>query len=75
MYIFDYLGAFYFWIWLKLISLFRNKSSPTFKDIIEGKNRYNEGDPVDAGAYGLKLKMIGVAVTMVILHLIVKSGI
>lgn len=75
MYLFDYLGAFYFWIWLKILSLFQTKKTPTFKDILNGKGRHNEGDTVDAGAYGLKLKIIGVIITMAILHLIVKSGI
>jgi hypothetical protein len=75
MYFFDYLGAFYYWIYLVTISKIRYKDAPSFSDIRKGTGRYNEGDIVDMGAYGLKLKMIGVSVTMLICWIIVKSGI
>ena len=75
MYLFNYLGAFYYWVWLNLWNSIRTKKRPTFKEILEGKDRYQEGDIVDMNAYGMKLKFIGFGITMVILHLIVKSGI
>ena len=75
MYLFDYLGAFYFWIAISIIRVIRAQEPPTFKDILSGKNKYNFNDPIDKGAYGIKLKMIGFIVTGIILHLIVKSGI
>ena len=75
MHFFDYLGAFYYWIYLVAINKISDKEAPKYSDIREGTGRYNEGDIVDMGAYGLKLKMIGVSVTMLICWIIVKSGI
>ncbi len=75
MYLFDYLGAVYYWLYLTILRKVQNKESPSFADIREGKGRYNEGDVVDQSAYGMKLKIIGVIVTMIILHLIVRPGI
>lgn len=75
MRLFDYLGAFYFWIYLVFITKIRNRKSPTFTDIRRGKDRYQNGDLIDLQAYYLKLKIIGFTVSMIILHLIVKSGI
>jgi hypothetical protein len=74
MYLFDYLGAIYYWIYLAAISKIRDRDAPKFSEIREGTGRYNKGDIVDMGAYGLKLKMIGVSVTMLICWIIVKSG-
>lgn len=75
MYLFDYLGAFYYWVFLVIRSKIRRRKAPAFSDIREGKGKYIKGNIVDKGAYGLKLKTIGVIITMLILHLIVKYGI
>tara|TARA_R110002020_G_scaffold397654_3_gene607767 strand:- start:444 stop:671 length:228 start_codon:yes stop_codon:yes gene_type:complete len=75
MYLFRYLGAFYFWIFLKSASSFNKKEPPTFKDIFHGNGRYNPTNISDVGAYSIKLNLIGAIVTGVILTLLVKSGI
>ncbi len=75
MYFSSYLGAFYFWIYLIILNKIRNKKIPTFSDIRQGKGRYNEGDVMDMTAYQLQLKIIGFVITMLILHITIKSGI
>jgi len=75
MYFFDYLGAFYYWIYLVAVSKIRNRKPPTFAEIREGKGMYEEDDFVDMNAYGFKLKVIGGIVTVLICWAIVKSGI
>ncbi|RED92995.1 hypothetical protein C7460_12719 [Marinoscillum furvescens DSM 4134] len=72
MYFFDYLGAFYFWVWLNIWNSVNDTKRPTFKEVLEGKDRHQEGDIVDLHAYGLKLKFIGGVVTMVIVSILAK---
>ena len=72
MFLFDHLGAFYFWCYKVAINKIKGKEIPTMKDILSGKGMYNEGDIVDLGAYGLKLKFIGAVITGVIIHLLTK---
>ncbi len=57
MYLFDYLGAFYYWVFLVLMSKIRNRNAPTFSDIREGKAKYTKGNTVDKGAYGLAISV------------------
>ncbi|MBD8489769.1 hypothetical protein IFO69_13510 [Echinicola sp. CAU 1574] len=71
----DYLGAFYYWVYLAVLSKIQGKSTPAYKDIRLGKGKYNKGEVTDRVAYGLKLKTIGLIVTMLIISIIVKSGI
>jgi len=72
MYFFDYLGAFYFWVWLNIWNSVNDTKRPTFKEVLEGKNRCQKGDIVDQSAYGLKLKFIGVVITMIIVSILTK---
>ncbi|MEM8893829.1 MAG: hypothetical protein AAGC88_04570 [Bacteroidota bacterium] len=72
--IFEYLGAIYFWTYLSIIYSIGDKKAPVFSDILHGKSRTN-GSLVDGAAYSMKLKTIGLFVTMGICYLIVKSGI
>ncbi len=68
MYLFEYVGAVFLWIFE---SVFYTKK-PAFKDVLTGKERYSKGDLVDRSAYGIKLKFIGFVVTMVIVSLLAK---
>jgi hypothetical protein len=72
MYLFDYIGGFYFWCYLATINRLRRKNIPTLKDVRTGKNMYAIGDIVDSGVYFLKLKFIGFVVTMFICYLLTK---
>lgn len=72
--LFDYLGAFYFWIFLVVKSKIQNNKPPTFREIKNGKGRYNKNNLVDFAAYGLKLKVIGISVSMFFIYFILKMG-
>ena len=67
MYGFEYLGAIFLW----MFELVFYKKKPSFKDVLTGKERFNEGELVDISAYGMKLKVIGFILTMVIVSLLV----
>lgn len=68
MYGFEYLGALFLW----MFELTFYKKKPSFKDVLKGKERFNDGDLVDMGAYGMKLKVIGLIVTVMIISLLAK---
>lgn len=67
MLLFDYLGALYFWVFLAVIRSARGKKSPSFSDVIGGKDSFEADSFIDRHAYGLKLKFIGLIVTGVII--------
>ena len=69
MYLFDYLGAVYFWLYLLALSIIKGKSWPSFSEVVSGKGRHDEESFVDLNAYGLKLKIVGVVVTGILLKI------
>ena len=70
MYLFEYLGAFYKWVFFSLMNPLFGKKVPMFREIlappVEGK------EIVDSAAGGLSNKVIGFIVTMIICSILVR---
>ena len=72
MLFFDYLGGLLYWCYLATVNRLQGKHIPTIKDVQTGRNLHDEGDVVDLSAYFLKLKVIGLVVTVFICHMLTK---
>jgi hypothetical protein len=68
MYFFEYMGAFYVWLFRIFISKISGVESPTFSDILAPKEE--EIEMVDLMSTGLKHKFIGAFITMFICYLL-----
>lgn len=64
MYLFEYLGAVYKWIFLCLVNPILGKKSPSFKEVLSPLEDSDE--VVDIMAAGLSNKVVGFIITMII---------
>lgn len=72
MFLFEYLGAFYRWVFLVLITFFTGREKPSFEAVLRPNP---ELPPTESAPTGFMNTFIGLVVTIIIVHLIVKSGI
>ncbi|PKV66555.1 hypothetical protein BD749_1684 [Pontibacter ramchanderi] len=59
MYFFEYIGAFFYWIFLALLDWIRGKEIYSLSDIAKGRDQYDPGDQFNFQCYMVKLKVIG----------------
>lgn len=59
MYFFEYVGAFFYWIFLTLLNRARGRTVHSLSDIAKGKDQYEPDDQFDFQCYMVKLKVIG----------------
>lgn len=72
MFLFEYLGAFYKWLFLWVVNLFYKKSSPSFDRILHPEIDENTGEIFDILSNGLSNKVVGFIVTMILCSILVK---
>jgi hypothetical protein len=70
MYLFEYLGAFYKWIYFSFFNPIIGKKTVPFKQILAPLEE--SGDIVERLAGGLSNKLIGFIVTMIICSILVR---
>lgn len=70
MYLFEYLGAFYKWVFWSLVNPLLGKKAPSFKQILNPLE--DSTDLVDISAGGLNNKIVGLIVTILICHLLTR---
>ena len=70
MYLFEYLGAFYKWLFFSLLSYLLGKERPVFRNMLHPLDENT--DVMDSLAGGASNKIIGFIVTMIICSILVK---
>lgn len=70
MYLFEFLGAFYKWIFFRIINPILGKEVPSIKQILSPLDDNEE--IVDILARGLSNKIVGFIITMIICSILVR---